>query len=88
VSYQKSPIPGELGGDALDVDLFPPPVELMVMVLDVVQALMVMLLPGTMFKVSVGEDANIKEELALIVANESEPTPCEENCAIDPLDAL
>jgi hypothetical protein len=45
-------------------------VELKVMVFVAVQAVIVMFVPGTRVSVSVPELANIREELALTVAND------------------
>jgi len=49
-----------------------------------VSVVMVILLPGIIDKVSVGEVANIKDELALIVANDCVGEPVE-ILAIEPL---
>jgi hypothetical protein len=48
------------------------PLPLIVIVLVVVFAVIVILLPGTILKVSVGEPARINELFALIVANDCE----------------
>jgi hypothetical protein len=62
-------------------------VELIVILLLNVSVDMVMLLPGIIDSVSYGEVANIREELALIVAKES-VAGLVEILAIEPFEAL
>ena len=65
----------------------PAAVELIIIDLPNVSVVMVILLPGIIDKVSDGEVANIKDELALMVANDCVEEPVE-ILAIEPLACL